>query len=478
MGYVAAMDSQPQELECPNCRLLQKRVADLTAKVIELGNQVKQLTNMLEAKTRQTKRSAAPQRVRKSRKKPESEHLKPGRKEGHASDSKPVPDKIDRVVEIPEIPCPDCQCRLTDVEIHRQYQSDLPPVIPIVTEFRVPVGTCPCCKKRVQATHPEQNSLALGAANHTLGPNAIATAAELKYSFGMPFRKISDFFQSAFGLSFCAGGIVRATQVAAQKSSGLILVLKLQIASSTVVHADETGWWLKGLSRYLHCFCTQDTIVYQVGDRSNETALEILGPHFGGTVICDGYAGYDVFHTARCNSHPLHRIHEMIETKIGDKKTLTVISELLSSGISLSKNRDSMDSIEYANKIWDHQNLFHAWIETNTKHASEPISRLARHLRDYESEFTKHLRDREIPPTNNYAEQSLRGAVLLRKIGCCNRSEKGVETFEIMKSLFATFAKRGRNFKDWLRERLMGPEQKYVPPILLPVGSTAKILLN
>jgi hypothetical protein len=51
-------------------------------------------------------------------------------------------------------------------------------------------------------------------------------------------------------------------------------------------------------------------------------------------------------------------------------------------------------------------------------------SRLACHLCNYKSDFTKHLHDRQIPPAKNYAKQTLRTAVLLRKVACCNRSER------------------------------------------------------
>ena len=471
MGYVVAMETESPGLDCTRCKELEKQVSELAA-------EVKRLAKKLESKTRASKRSAAPQRVRPSRKKPLAEHLKPGRPKGHEPASKPKPNKIDRVVEVPVVPCPDCQCDLEDVVIHSQNQSDLPPIVPIVTEFRVPVGTCPCCLKRVQATHPEQTSQALGAANHTLGPKAVAVAAELKYSLGMPFRKISRFFQSTFSLTFSPGGIVRATQSLANKSKGLTSVLKLQIANRDVVHGDETGWWLKGINCYLHCFCTFDIVLFQVGDRTNQTAMDVLGPHFGGTVVCDGYKGCDHFHTARCNSHPMHRISEMLDAKIGVAEDLLNIRSLLSTGIELSKNRDSIPAVEYANKIWDHQSNLHTWIATHVLDKCEATSRLARHLRDYEIEFTKHLHDRQIPPTNNYAEQTLRTAVLLRKVGCCNRSEKGIKSFETLTSLFATFAKRGIDFKDWIKERLIGPGPKYVPPILLPHDFSTKILLN
>ncbi len=471
MGYVVAMETESPLPDCSRCKELEKQVA-------ELASEVKRLAQKLESKTRDSKRSAAPQRVRPSRRKPPELHRKSGRPDGHEPSSKPIPDKVDRVVDVPVAPCPDCQCDLENVVIHSQYQTDLPPIVPVVTEFRIPVGICPCCMKRVQATHPEQTSQALGAANHTLGPNAIAVASELKYSFGMPFRKITSFFQSTFGLSVSPGGIVRATQSIANKSKGLISVLKLQIANRDVVHADETGWWLKGHNCYLHCFCTPDIVIFQVGDRTNRTAMDVLGPHFGGTVVCDGYKGYDSFYTARCNSHPMHRISEMLDAKIGVAEDLLTIRSLLSVGIELSKNRNAISPVEYANKIWDHQNNLHTWIAVHVQDDCEATSRLARHLRDYETEFTKHLHDRQIPPTNNYAEQTIRAAVLLRKIGCCNRSEKGVATFEILTSLFATFKKRGEDLKDWIKERLIGPGPKWVPPILLPADFETKILLN
>jgi hypothetical protein len=471
MGYVVAMETESPIPDCSRCKELEKQVA-------ELAIEVKRLAKKLESKTRDSKRSAAPQRVRPSRKKPPELHRKSGRPEGHVPSSKPIPEKIDRIVEVAVIPCPDCQCDLENVVIHSQYQSDLPPIVPVVTEFRVPVGTCPCCMKRVQATYPEQTSQALGAANHTLGPNAVAVASELKYSLGMPFRKITRFFQSTFGLSFSPGGIVRATQSLANRSQGLISVLKLQIANRDVVHGDETGWWLKGINCYLHCFCTFDIVLFQVGDRTNQTSMDVLGPNFGGTVACDGYKGYDAFHTARCNSHPMHRISEMLDANIGVEEDLLAIRSLLSAGIELSKNRDAISPDEYANKIWDHQNAFHTWIAGHVQDKCEATSRLARHLRDYETEFTKHLHDRQIPPTNNYAEQTLRIAVLLRKIGCCNRSEKGVATFETLTSLFATFRKRGKDFKEWIKERMIGPGPKCVPQILLPADFKTKILLN
>lgn len=84
MGYVRAMEKESPQSYCPHCK-------ELEAKVAELAAEVKRLSKLVEALTRGGKRSAAPHRLSPGRKKPQSEHLKPGRPEGHEPASKPKP---------------------------------------------------------------------------------------------------------------------------------------------------------------------------------------------------------------------------------------------------------------------------------------------------------------------------------------------------------------------------------------------------
>ena len=125
-----------------------------------------------------------------------------------------------------------------------------------------------------------------------------------------------------------------------------------------------------------------------------------------------------------------------------------------------------------------HKRQLADWIKANQDHKNDSIGRLARHLRKYEVEFMRYLDDPKIPATNNFAEGLIRFAVVLRKIGCCNRSERGVKTFEVLSSLLATFRRRGLDFADWVIKFLTGSGPKFVPPDLLPPGFQSNILLN
>ncbi|MBM4073911.1 MAG: hypothetical protein FJ271_34095 [Planctomycetes bacterium] len=96
----------------------------------------------------------------------------------------PKPEHIDRIVNVPCRLCPDCGVELVDPGQVVQYQTDLPPIVPIITQFNIETGFCPCCRQRVQGRHAEQTSDAIGAAGNTLGPVVLTMAAELKHRLG------------------------------------------------------------------------------------------------------------------------------------------------------------------------------------------------------------------------------------------------------------------------------------------------------
>jgi transposase len=77
---------------------------------------------------------------------------------------------------------------LCDPNVVVQYQTDLPPIVPIVTQFNIETDYCPCCRQSWQGRHPEQTSDALGAAGNTLGPVALTLAAEMKHRLGVSYH--------------------------------------------------------------------------------------------------------------------------------------------------------------------------------------------------------------------------------------------------------------------------------------------------
>ena len=92
----------------------------------------------------------------------------------------------DRVDVIHDAPLPvKSGLRRTRGRVVSQYQEDLPLQRPVVREFRVAVGYCRHCRRRVQRRHRLQTSDALGAAAVRLRPQALAFAVILNKQLGL-----------------------------------------------------------------------------------------------------------------------------------------------------------------------------------------------------------------------------------------------------------------------------------------------------
>jgi len=98
--------------------------------------------------------------------------------------------------------------------VEAQWQVELPPVTPIITKFNVAVGHCCGCGTRLQGTHPEQTSQALGAAASSGGPQARALGMWLHYGFGLSFDK-ARMVLGRFGITLTRAAICQESASAA-----------------------------------------------------------------------------------------------------------------------------------------------------------------------------------------------------------------------------------------------------------------------
>ena len=183
----------------------------LRTEIEQLRRDNQQLLARVEELERAGKRQAAPF----SRNDPKPDPKRPGRKPGAdygVRARRAEPERVNRVVDVP-LPdvCPHCGGR--DIEHERvayQYQEDFPQPKPTDSAcYEVHIGRCRGCGRRIQPRHPDQTSDALGAAGVGLGPRAVALAAWLSKSLGLPASKISRLL-GQFGLSITPGGVTQA----------------------------------------------------------------------------------------------------------------------------------------------------------------------------------------------------------------------------------------------------------------------------
>lgn len=413
-----------------------------------LRRENERLREELEMARRRANRQAAPF----SRGLPKAHPERPGRKAGAAYGRKAHrarPARVDARHDAP-VPaqCPDCGGPVRRQRVVSQYQEDLPVQRPIVHEFRVAVGQCRRCRRRVQGRHPLQTSDALGAAAVQLGPQAVALAVILNKQCGLSFGRIAHLLRDRFGLTVTRGGLVHAVHRAARQAQPTYDALCAQVRGSPVVTPDETGWKVGGYHYWLWAFATRDTTTYAIEDgRGFAQAARMLGADYAGVLQRDGWAPYRQFTQAahqtclahllrRCRTmmldHPYHpfapRVQALLQAALAtrDRHHAGHVSD---HGLAVARGH-------YVHRL--------ARVLSTRPSRLADARRFASHLRtEFEAVFS-FLFDPTLDATNWRAEHALRPAVINRKMcGGGNRTLRGARTQQVLASLLRTAQQRG-----------------------------------
>jgi transposase len=323
----------------------------------------------------------------------------------------------------------------------------------------------------VRSRHPEQHSTATGAAGVQVGPRALALGVDLKHRVGVPYEKISGVFHLFFGVTICAATWVRAEARIAARLEPTYRALVETTRKSEVVHVDETGWYITEATKkaWLWVFAVPEpkiTLFAIRTSRGGEVAEEILGADFAGTIGIDGWAGYLqlLCRKGQCNGHLLRRARELLEVQIrGAARFPLAVERVILDGIAAKRLMADLPPAHYA-ALCDQvraqmQVLLAGRIE-------EPANRrFAQHLRKHMGELFTFLDVPGLAPTNNFGEQEIRPAVVVRKISAGNRTLGGAHVHEIAASVSRTAERNGRALAELLPD-LLRSRTGYVLPLL------------
>jgi len=423
--------------DCDNCPRLKRLEAENS-----------KLRAALEKSNRAGKRQAAPF----SKGKPKAAPKRPGRKSGKGYGkraSRSIPKHVDEVLDAP-LParCPHCSGgHLVEERVADQYQEDIPPVRPITRRFRVHVGRCEGCGRRVQGRHPLQTSDALGAASVQIGPDAVALAAHMNKELGLTYGKIRTFFRTAFSFTLGRATPCRANMRLAEKARPTFRAMVLAVRYAMVVYADETGWRISGLHAWLWAFVTEHVTVYVVRrSRGFGVIEEILTAEYSGTLGRDGWSPYrkllECVHQS-CLGHFLVRVRDMLDVAVaGQARYPLAVRRVLKAALALRDRREDMSSHGFAVARGRIDSRADRLLEGRLTH--KPNLRLQKHLARERKALFPFLRDPEVEATNWRGEQAMRPAVVNRKTSGGNRSEKGADAQGILTSVFRTARQQGR----------------------------------
>jgi len=368
----------------------------------------------------------------------------PGRKPGHAGACRPVPERIDAHCAHRLKRCPHCHTPVAEpIRQHTRLIEDIPQVSPLVTAHTIYGYWCGQCKTivtpKVSAALPHSS----------LGLRFVVYTAWLHYLVGVSVGNCVKTAAVSLAFPVSSGGLTLAWKNLATLLEGPYEAIGQNIRHSAVLHADETGWRVNGLTFWLWAFATRQFCYYFIDrHRGARIVKQVLGTLFPGILITDFWGAYNAIQTLAKQRCYFHLFTELLKV---DKRNASAtwkrfrkkLSRLLKDAVRLGERRGNYSPPTYTRrKAKLHQRLDHLIaVAFDDADAKRLIKRLRRHRR----ELLTFLDHEGVSPYNNHAEQQIGVAVHTRKVSQQNRSLEGARTHAILLSLFRTAHLQGLN---------------------------------
>jgi transposase len=368
---------------------------------------------------------------------------KPGAKPGHTGSRRPAPTRIDRRESHRSPTCPGCGGKLKRSGRTRvRYVEDIPDDVRTeVTEHTIHRDWCPECRKSVEPKIP--NALP----NCMLGHRVVVLSAWLHYGLGNTLSQIVEVFSHHLQMQITPGGLLAMWFRLQEILYPWYEEIQRQALASAVLHADETGWRVKGKTWWLWCFSSTDLTYYMINRTRGGPALrEFFITEFAGVLVADFWGPYNAIAAGarqKCLVHLLRELKHVEKYRRPGPDWADFakkLRRLLGDAVRLWK-RDAVPDAEFGSKRARLDARLAELIVTpwEDRHARRLVKRLRRHR----EELFTFLDHENVPFENNHAERAIRPAVIIRKNSYANRSERGADAQAVLMSIHRTLKQRG-----------------------------------
>ena len=466
-GELAALRARVAELE----ERLAARDAQLEAaqaRLAELAEQIEELRRRLGRDSSTSSRP--PSSDDPYTKKPRDRSLRrksgrgPGKQPGAQSSTlRQSPDPDERV-ECWPVACGACGADLSGAAAtgmqKRQVFEAAPPPPPMVTEYRVVTKSCPRCGAVTEGVAPEGvTSLA------QYGPGVHARAALAVCAYYLPVARGARLMAAYTGVSVSTGFMAGVRGKAAARLGPFMDRARELLRQAGVLYADETPARANGGLHYVHIACTEFLTALHTGDRTKE-AIDAGGvlPGYTGTIVRDGYAGYehlaDAVH-AWCGAHSLRDLAGLYRFDPEGQVWARSMADLL---IWANKQATAARADGQASLTDSQLDQIRSWYRgavakgiSDNQHRRSQIAkdglRLARRFRGHQDMILRFATDLTVGFTSNEAERGVRPVkVQQRTSGGCWRTLQGLADYAIVQSYLSTATKWGIDALDALTQ--------------------------
>jgi len=444
---------------CAEVAAAQATIATLSAQVATLLERVKDLEGQRALTSRNSNKppsSDGPARVPRSLRGKSGK--KPGGQPGHPGAHLRLVEAPDHVIMRRPLVCPACAGLLLGVPesgVERRQVVEVPPIRPVVTEYRSVQVRCPHCQAPATGDFPPAV-----AAPMQYGPRARAIALALTQQHLLPYNRARAVLRDVLGCAMTEGTLATLVQDAAARLADVEAAIADALRAGALQHNDETSLSVRGKRWWLHTASTARLTHYGVHPKRGVEATDALGllPGFRGTSVHDGWAPYRRYpcRHALCNAHHLREL-AWVEEQDGQSWAtgMAALLRAIKAAVDTARAAGSPRLPARARATFRHRYacVIVAGLAANPPpppDAAPPrrgrrTQSKAKNLLDRlqrTDEVLAFMEDFAIPFDNNQAERDVRMVKVQQKVSGTFRSVQGAHAFARIRGYLSTLRKQ------------------------------------
>ncbi len=324
-----------------------------------------------------------------------------------------------------------CSCGnsnyLKTTPYHVHQVIELPEIKMEVTHFILHSGKCPCCGKLNKAPIPSES-------RSGYGPRFSAMIAEMAGTQLCTRRTVQNFCHSVLNVPISLGGIQKIIDRVSVAIEPHYCQIAQESRSVEVNHVDETSWRKKGSLNWLWVMVSSTAAFFMIHPKRSSQAFEDLRQGWEGILVSDGYGVYQKWVGLRqtCLAHLIRDAKGLSEKGNPDIAKFGKWAHAeLQRLCHMAHHRPSLGE-------WNTFNARLTRLISRNDERKDEAGTFARRLTREMDSLWVFLEKEGVDPTNNYAERTLRFAVIWRKVSQGTDSDKGNRWVERILSLRQT----------------------------------------
>ncbi len=388
------------------------------------------------------------------------------------------PSAVDQILVCVPEQCGGCGAALpriagvTDPADERHQVTEAPPLVAVVTEYRLGARRCAGCGVLTRAPKPADVS------PPGFGPRLTAIGAMLSGRYRLSKRETAHCLDDLFGVDLAVGSVSALEQTVSAALAPVVDEARLAVQQAAVANLDETGWRQTRQRAWLWRMVPATLTVFHIHrSRGGAVARALLGPAWAGIVGADRGSMYKWLPPEGrqvCWAHLTRDFQKLVDwgptSRPVGQQLLALEAEVFA--LWHRFRRGEIDRVTLVHDLVPIQAVPRQVLEDGSTGPTGTAAGVGWELRQVWPALWTFAQIEGVEPTNNAAERALRPAVLWRKGSFGTHSPDGSRFVERRLTVTASCRQQRRPVLDRLTAALIADRGRTPPPSLSHAPAT------